>query len=78
MAIFILCMRVIDLFYLIQPNPMKSIPGTGFHVSVLDVVAPIAVGGLWLWWCFGELKRRPLMPPNDPFIETAIAHGKHH
>jgi hypothetical protein len=78
MAIFILCMRVIDLFYLIGPNPMKSIPGTDFHISWMDFVAPIAVGGLWLWWFFGELKRRPLMPPNDPFIETAIEHGKQH
>jgi hypothetical protein len=78
MAMFIMFMRIVDLFYLIAPNPMKSIPGTDFHISILDLVAPIAVGGLWLWWFFGELKKRPLMPPNDPFIETAIEHGKHH
>jgi hypothetical protein len=78
MAIFILVMRCVDLFYLIEPNKMLSMPGTGFHISILDFVAPIAVGGLWLWWFFGELRRRPLMPPNDPFLENAIAHGKHH
>jgi hypothetical protein len=78
MAIFILVMRVVDLYYLIGPNSMTSIPGTDFHISILDFIAPIAVGGLWLWWFFGELKRRPLMPPNDPFLETAIEHGRHH
>jgi hypothetical protein len=78
MAIFIMFMRVIDLYYLIGPNPMKSIPGSGFHISWMDFVAPVAVGGLWLWWFFGELRRRPLMPPNDPFLETAIEHGRQH
>ncbi len=77
-AIFILVMRLIDLFYLIAPTPMASLPGTDFHISWMDFVAPVAVGGLWLWWFFGELKRRPLMPPNDPFLESAIEHGRHH
>jgi hypothetical protein len=78
MAVFILVMRLVDLFYLIGPNEMVSIPGKDFHISWMDFVAPIAVGGLWLWWFFGELKRRPLMPPNDPFLESAIEHGRHH
>lgn len=78
MAIFILVMRLVDLFYLISPNEMLSIPGKDFHISWMDFVAPVAVGGLWLWWFFGELKRRPLMPPNDPFLESAIEHGRHH
>jgi hypothetical protein len=78
MAVFILVMRLVDLFYLISPNEMLSIPGKDFHISWMDFVAPVAVGGLWLWWFFGELKRRPLMPPNDPFLESAIEHGRHH
>jgi hypothetical protein len=77
-AIFIMIIRFVDLFYLIAPNPMASIPGSAFHISWMDFVAPFAVGGLWLWWFFGELKRRPMLPPNDPFIESAIEHGRHH
>jgi hypothetical protein len=44
----------------------------------MDFVAPIAVGGIWLWWFFGELVKRPLVPINDPFLESAIEHGKGH
>lgn len=76
-AVFIMIIRFVDLFYLIAPNPTMD-HLTGFHVSWMDFVAPFAVGGLWLWWFFGELKRRPMMPPKDPFLESAIEHGRHH
>jgi hypothetical protein len=44
----------------------------------MDFIAPFAVGGLWLWYFFGELQKRPLVPVNDPFLESAIEHGKAH
>ena len=83
LAIFILFMRLVDMFYIIGPSPMigeiaqhlKSVP---FRVSVWDFAAPIAIGGIWLWWFFRELKSRPLVPYKDPFFEPAIKHGKGH
>jgi len=81
LALFILVMRVFDMLYLIGPNPRISDPaathGT-FHVDVLDLIGPIAVGGIWLWWFFGELLKRPMVPANDPYFEPAIEHGKGH
>jgi hypothetical protein len=44
----------------------------------MDIIAPIAVGGIWLWWFFGELQKRPLVPVKDPFFENAIEHGHGH
>lgn len=80
-AIFILVMRLIDMFYLIGPTPRIDMhgmaPGT-FIVSWLDIVGPIAVGGLWLWYFFGQLVKRPLVPPMEPFLDRAIGHGKEH
>jgi hypothetical protein len=81
LAIFILIMRVFDMFYLIGPNPRIALHGAeqgAFIVSWMDFVAPIAVGGIWLWWFFGELMKRPLVPAQDPFFENAIEHGHGH
>jgi len=81
LAVFVLVMRVFDMLYLIGPNPRISMPqaehGT-FIISWLDFLAPIAVGGIWLWWFFGELLARPMVPANDPYFEPAVQHGKGH
>lgn len=80
LAAFILVMRLIDMYYLIGPSPTILSHGheVPFHLSWMDFVAPVAIGGIWLWWFFGELVKRPLMPVNDPYLENAIAHGKEH
>lgn len=80
LAIFILVMRLVDMFYLIGPSARVSghMEAGGFYVSWMDFVAPIAVGGLWLWWFFGELVKRPLVPAKDPYFEGAIEHGRGH
>jgi hypothetical protein len=81
LAIFILIMRLVDMLYLIAPSPRINAHGADastFIISWLDIVAPIAVGGIWLWWFFGELMKRPLVPVNDPFLENAIEHGHGH
>lgn len=78
MACFILVLRVVDMFYLIGPSPRVTGHGAGFHVSIWDFVAPFAVGGIWLWYFFGELLKRPLVPINDPLLENAIEHGRGH
>lgn len=81
LAIFILVMRLVDMYYLIGPSPRIVEHGRlDFlaNFSWMDIAAPIAVGGIWLWWFFGELMKRPLVPINDPYLENAIAHGKGH
>ena len=81
LAVFILVMRLVDMFYLIGPSE-RIIPGGleqgAFFVSWMDFVAPIAVGGLWLWWFFGELLKRPMVPAKDPYFEGAVEHGRGH
>ena len=80
MAVFILVMRVVDMYYLIGPSPRVALGGARLDLvggfSLLDIAAPIAVGGIWLWWFFGELLKYPLVPVNDPFLENAIKHGR--
>ncbi len=77
-AVFILLMRMVDYYFHIGPSPMTYASIDTFHISWMDFTAPVGIGGIWLWWFFGELKKRPLVPINDPFLENAIAHGKAH
>ncbi len=81
LAGFILLMRVVDMFYIISPShrihPTGGY-GISYQFSILDIVAPIAVGGIWLWYFFGELMKCPLVPVKDPFLANAIEHGKGH
>lgn len=80
MGVFILFMRLVDMFYLIAPNPRidKTFEKGAFILSWMDVLAPIAFGGLWVWFFLGQFMKRPIVPVKDPFFEKAIEHGKGH
>lgn len=85
LAIFILFMRLVDMYFNIGPSPLIGLHGDAklyvdllARISVFDFIGPIAVGGIWLWWYFRELQKRPLVPIMDPFLENAIEHGKGH
>ncbi|MGH9946506.1 MAG: hypothetical protein ACRD6X_04840 [Pyrinomonadaceae bacterium] len=80
-ALFILLMRLVDMFFLIGPSPRINTHGAGqgaFIISWMDLAGVIAVGGIWLWYFFGQLKARALVPFMDPFFQRAIDHGKGH
>lgn len=79
LAVFILVMRLVDMFYIIGPSPRIAGGEKGaFLISWLDFVGPVAVGGIWLWWFFGELMKRQIVPVKDPYFEGAIEHGRGH
>ena len=73
-AIFIIVIRIIDVFWLVEPN----FSGSHFQIHWLDVVAPIGIGGLWLAYFFHNLMERPIIPLNAPDLEKALNHGRHH
>jgi len=71
-AAVILAMRFVDLYWVVMPEFRKESLG----VSWLDFAAPIALGGIWLWYFTAQLNRRPLLPIQDPHLEEALAHGR--
>ncbi len=83
LAIFILIMRLIDMYYIIGPSPklgelklhLLEVP---FRITPWDFVGPIAVGGIWMAVFIWQLKQRPLVPARDPMFERAIEHGRGH
>jgi hypothetical protein len=44
----------------------------------LDLAAPLAVGGLWLWMFFTQLAKRPLLALRDPYLRASLESGGGH
>jgi len=72
-AALLLVMHWVDYFW----NVMPAYSHADFALHWLDLVAPIALGGLWLWLFVRELKKRPLLPVGDPNLEEVFEHGSH-
>jgi hypothetical protein len=67
LAVWLLLMRYVDLFWIIEPNFSVT-----FNVTWLDVVVPIAMGGLWLAYFFRNLSTMPLVPAYDVFAVEVL------
>jgi len=71
-AMWLILMRLVDLFWMTRPEFTSSAVPTW-----LDLVLPIALGGLWLGFFAFNLKQCPLLPIGDPKLEEAIQHHEH-
>jgi hypothetical protein len=60
LAVWLMLMRYLDLFWIVEPNFSKT-----FIVTAADVVVPVAIGGIWLWYFFRNLSLLPLLPAYD-------------
>jgi hypothetical protein len=72
-ALSVIVMRLVDLFW--QIGPMHGADHFGLHW--LDVVAPIALGGVWLAIFTWQLQSRALLPLGEPYLAEALEHGRH-
>ncbi|HET7205273.1 MAG TPA: hypothetical protein VFI95_01715 [Terriglobales bacterium] len=66
-AIWVFLMRWVDLFWFIEPNEHPR-----FFVHWLDIVIPVAIGGLWLAYFFRNLRSRPLLALYDPRTQVIL------
>jgi hypothetical protein len=74
LAVVILAMRVVDVIWLVEPSFNRD----HFHLSWMDLVAPVAIGGLWIATFAWQLQKRAMVPINDPQLEQALtAHAGH-
>jgi len=71
LAGIILVMRAVDLFWLIEPNFAAN--HAHLRPSWMDLVAPIALGGIWMAAFLRELKQRPVLPLHDPELNLATS-----
>jgi hypothetical protein len=65
-----LVMRWVDLVWQVEPafDPEQRNPAMYW----MYLAAPVAVGGLWLAYFLRELRSRPMLPVNDPYLPEAL------
>jgi len=63
-AIGLIFMRFVDIYWLIAPSWERH----GFALHWLDVVVPIGIGGIWLWYFVRQLASHPVLPIGDPAL----------
>lgn len=68
-AWFILVMHLVDIFWHVAPNFRLD----GFSVSIMDVMVPVGLFGIWFFFVLNRLKRFPLIPQKDPRFEELVA-----
>jgi len=73
LAAWLMLMRYLDLFWIIEPNFSQT-----FKFTVADVVVPIAIGGFWLAYFFRNLGALPLLPAYDPSAGEVLEPAHHH
>jgi hypothetical protein len=73
-AIVVFLMRFIDLLWIIAPTFRHE----HLVLSWLDITAPLAMGGLWVAFFVWQLKQRPLLPINDPYLGQTLEQSHHH
>jgi hypothetical protein len=73
LAMWLMLMRYLDLFWVIEPNFSKTIT-----VTWADIIVPVAMGGLWLAYFCRNLSSMPLVPAYDAFASEVLhpAHEK--
>ncbi|MDE3197117.1 MAG: hypothetical protein KGN84_12270, partial [Acidobacteriota bacterium] len=79
-AVYIIAVHLVDVYQLVEPNfPTFQKPiDPHFHISWLDLAAPLGFGGLWLAMYFRNLPAMPLLPLGAPDLKKALNHGRHH
>ncbi|UCD62876.1 MAG: hypothetical protein JSW34_08930 [Candidatus Zixiibacteriota bacterium] len=68
MAVWILIMHWVDLYWLVMPTHHQS----GAHFSWMDVTTLLGVGGLFFWYFWKRYTARALVPVNDPNLAASI------
>jgi hypothetical protein len=66
-CLLMIAIRLVDVYWITEP----AFYGQRLRVHWMDLLTPLAVGGIWLAVFFGQLKTRPLVPVGDPRLQGA-------
>lgn len=66
-SIWILAMHWIDIYWMVRPTFSENI-----RFSWMDITSTVGIGGILLWYLWGKLSERPLVPAGDPYLEKSV------
>jgi len=67
---FIIFVRMVDLYWMVEPNFISAERQIVFNWMYL--VAPLAIGGFWVFFFMRSLKSRPVLVAYDPQMEELL------
>ena len=75
LAVFMLCARLLDMFWLTEPNFADA--AGNLHLAgnlglLAYVTVPLALVSFWMVFYLTELMKRPLIVINDPHLEEIL------
>src|SRR5205823_9365230 len=81
LAVLVLILRLIDVYWLAGPSSLQS--ELGLHISWMDFLTPIGIGGIWLAVFSWLLEGLPMLPHLEPLDEeyqneSEPGHGEAH
>jgi hypothetical protein len=76
LAVLLMFMRLVDIYWYVVPNFAHA--RGHFYFSIWYLVAPIALGGLWLGFFFYNLRQRPILPLYEPQMPSLLHQGSGH
>jgi hypothetical protein len=80
-AAWILFVRYVDIYMLVTPefgsdganlHMSHGEHASHFFVHWLDLAAPLAIGGIWMWMFAGNLLQRPMLAFRDPYLRESL------
>ncbi len=77
-AIYVLATRFVDMYWNIAPSFENNHSTLNIFTIICSLGAVAGIGGLWLWVFFNELKKRPILPQQDPREELMFLKDKAH
>jgi hypothetical protein len=69
-ALLVLVMRYVDLYWLVAPNPFPGSTADAHHLTYhwTYFAVPLALVGIWLGSFFWQLSKRPLLVVTEPML----------
>jgi hypothetical protein len=66
-CVLLIAIRLVDVYWITIPAFFAE----HLRVHWTDFLMPVAIGGLWLWMFFSQLRAAPLLPEGDVKLKGA-------